>query len=189
MDERVRRISKQIVAAEELKRRTVVWMASFKILPWMSGGQRIGKQIVAAEELKRKTVVWMASLGQASDIPSPIRTIAGTHTIQVGKGMHLDISVSSPGGEFTQHSCDPNARLVLDEDRKRLSLETLKVVPGAETLTFDYNTSELKMSSPFECVCGAPGCVGTIKGFSSLNKDQQEHIRHLLLPHVLAMAS
>jgi len=163
--------------------------SAFKIVPWMSGGRRIGKQIVAAEELKRGTVVWTASLGRASDVSSPIRTVANLHTIQVGKGLHLDISVSSQGGELTQHSCDPNARLVLDEDHKRLSLETLKLVPDAETLTFDYNTSELMMSSPFECVCGAPGCVGTIKGFSSLNKDQQERIEHLLLPHVLAMES
>lgn len=47
------------------------------------------------------------------------------------------------------------------------------IQPG-DVLSADYNTFELYMESPFDCVCGAANCRGRIAGFTRLPVDIRE---------------
>lgn len=56
------------------------------------------------------------------------------------------------------HACEPTARF-----RGRELFAARDLAPG-EAVTIDYNAHETTMTEPFECRCGAPGCVGRVKG-------------------------
>jgi len=56
------------------------------------------------------------------------------------------------------HACEPTARF---EGRELFAARDLE--PG-DAVTIDYNAHESEMTEPFECRCGAPGCVGRVQG-------------------------
>ncbi len=109
------------------------------------------------------------------------------HSIQVDEGRHVEIPedelkdlervFDAYPWRFLNHSCDPSARV---EGRKILALRSL--VPWEE-ITFDYNTTEERMATPFKCRCGH--CGGrTIGGFGRLARADQERLAPNLAPHL-----
>ena len=77
------------------------------------------------------------------------------------------------------HACDPNARIVGRE------LRALRAIRPDEEITFDYETTEWDMASPFPCGCTR--CGGrTIRGFRHLSREERERRRPWLAPHLLA---
>jgi hypothetical protein len=109
------------------------------------------------------------------------------YSVQVDDAAHVEI----PSGElgdlerifdrypwrFLNHSCAPSARV---EGRALLAARAL--APWEE-ITFDYNTTEEAMASPFACRCGH--CDGRrIGGFSNLTRAEQERLRPNLAPHL-----
>jgi SET domain len=110
------------------------------------------------------------------------------HSVQVDEGLHVEI----PEGElpdfervfdlypwrFLNHSCSPSARV---QGRELLATRSIS---AWEEVTFDYNTTEEAMASPFVCRCGH--CGGrTIGGFGLLSPADQERLRPNLAPHLL----
>jgi len=93
------------------------------------------------------------------------------YSIQVGENEHVDLpadvdparsAVDHPW-QFLNHSCAPNARLVAR------TVIAARPIEAGEEITFDYNTTEYDMASPFDCRCGAKGCRGRrIAGFRHL---------------------
>lgn len=80
---------------------------------------------------------------------------------------------------YTNHSCVPNCRLeaaLVGDSQAEVSLITLEDVPAGTMVTFDYNTTEWDMAAPFECLCGEPCCVGSVKGFRHLPPDRQQEL-------------
>jgi hypothetical protein len=71
--------------------------------------------------------------------------------------------VITNGAEFTQHSCDPNAFVDHRSDGSVWLVATRAISPK-EVVSFDYNTVEWDMSSPFRCLCGSAACQGLISG-------------------------
>lgn len=103
------------------------------------------------------------------------------YSIQVGEHEHVDLpevvdparSAQEYPWQFMNHSCDPNARLV---GRAFIAVRPIEI---GDEITFDYNTTEYDMASPFDCRCGATGCRGRrIAGFRHLGPKQ----RRALLP-------
>ncbi len=77
------------------------------------------------------------------------------------------------------HACDPNARIVGRE------LRALRPIRASDEVTFDYETTEWDMASPFPCGCTR--CGGrTIRGFRYLSRPERERRRPWLAPHLLA---
>jgi hypothetical protein len=77
------------------------------------------------------------------------------------------------------HACAPNARIVGRE------LRALRPIRAAEEITFDYETTEWDMASPFPCGCAR--CDGRmIRGFRYLSRAERERRRPWLAPHLLA---
>jgi hypothetical protein len=124
-------------------------------------------------------------------IDGPLVNKPCRYSIQVGAGLH----VGPPPGltrddaspryywRFLNHSCDPNSALVGRE------IVALRTIAEGEEVTFNYNTTEYDMASPFRCHCGH--CGGRlIRGFRHLSAAEQhrltamlaDHLRHLMTP-------
>lgn len=110
------------------------------------------------------------------------------YSVQVAERLHVEL----PGVEglapdperhpwrYLNHSCDPNAAMV------GLTLVALRPIALWEEITFDYNTTEFEMSTPFTCQCGH--CGGTlIRGFKHLTDDQKRTLEPRLADHLRRM--
>jgi SET domain-containing protein len=59
---------------------------------------------------------------------------------------------------FTNHSCEPNARLSIDNGR--VEFYALRVIATGEELTVDYG--ETHHAGRLACRCGAASCRGAL---------------------------
>ncbi len=93
------------------------------------------------------------------------------YTLQPGPGEHL--AASSPAEcpwVYLNHSCAPNVAI---DASQRVVIAQRPIVAGDE-LRFDYNMTEGEIAEPFACRCGAPECVGTVRGFMHLPAGRQQ---------------
>ena len=70
----------------------------------------------------------------------------------------IDFSKSSDPMRYTNHSCKPNARLVIRNGRVEFYAR-VAIGPGEE-ITVDYG--ETHHEGRLACCCGAPGCRGAL---------------------------
>jgi uncharacterized protein len=70
----------------------------------------------------------------------------------------IDFTKSTDPMRFTNHSCQPNARLCTDHGR--VEFYALRVIAAGEELTVDYG--ETHHDGKLACRCGAPGCRGAL---------------------------
>lgn len=100
------------------------------------------------------------------------------YTIQLDETRHV---VTANGlWKSMNHACEPNVRIDVTT-REMIAIRDL--APGEE-LTFNYNTTEWDMASPFGCGCGAPTCAGTIRGFKYLSAEQRAALKPYLSPFI-----
>lgn len=83
---------------------------------------------------------------------------------------------SVEGGEYMNHSCDPNVGWLNDE-----TYITLRDVQAEEELTYDYGTSDItdyavqdKSLGAWACACGASSCRQWITPRDCLDEQFQE---------------
>lgn len=96
-------------------------------------------------------------------LPKVFTDIRGRHSIEVGPDRHQ--AFTDDLDDYINHSCDPNLELtVLDADSNEYGFRAIKPIgPGVE-VSWDYETFETSLSSPFPCTCGAANCRGWIGG-------------------------
>ncbi len=70
----------------------------------------------------------------------------------------IDFTKSSDPMRFTNHSCEPNARLCIDNGR--VEFYALRVIEAGEELTVDYG--ETHHDGKVACRCGTPACRGAL---------------------------
>jgi SET domain-containing protein len=70
----------------------------------------------------------------------------------------IDGAVGGSGAEYINHSCEPN--LISRILKGHILYFTLRDIQAGEELTIDYRFDK-KVERVF-CLCGAPGCRGTI---------------------------
>jgi hypothetical protein len=99
-------------------------------------------------------------------------------TIQLDETRH--VLTTNALWKSMNHACEPNVRIDVGT-REMIAVRDIR--PGEE-LTFNYNTTEWDMASPFPCGCGAPNCAGTIRGFRHLSAEQRERLRPYLSPFI-----
>jgi len=95
------------------------------------------------------------------------QTTPDTLAVQVGPDLYLGES----GGpdDFVNHSCDPNAGLVIvGDDGSDVRLVALRPIAAGEQVTFDYSTTMDEDDFEFDCRCGAAGCRGRMRDFKHL---------------------
>ena len=70
----------------------------------------------------------------------------------------IDFSKSSDPMRYTNHSCQPNARLVIRNGR--VEFYARRAIKPGEEITVDYG--ETHHEGRLACRCGAPGCRGAL---------------------------
>lgn len=78
--------------------------------------------------------------------------------VELSRRRAIDFSKSTDPMRFTNHSCQPNARLSIDNGR--VEFYALRVIEPGEELTVDYG--ETHHAGRLACRCGAPGCRGAL---------------------------
>jgi uncharacterized protein len=78
--------------------------------------------------------------------------------VEVSQRKAIDFSKSADPMRYTNHSCRPNARLVIRNGRVEFYARRA-IVPGEE-ITVDYG--ETHHEGKLACRCGAPGCRGAL---------------------------
>ncbi len=112
--------------------------------------------------------------------------VATRYSIQVGPEMHLDSDDLATDDErvrerywmYLNHSCEPSAWV------KGLSIIALHDIAAGEGVTFDYNTTEWDMASPFSCGCGTASCVGTVQGYKHLSPPARDRLQGYLAEYL-----
>jgi len=100
-------------------------------------------------------------------------------TVQVSEGRHIVLNPDILGS--LNHSCDPNVFL----DVEGMRLTALHPIPEGDELTFFYPSTEWAMAEPFECGCGAAGCIGRIGGARETPLSMLA--RYRLSPHIVRL--
>lgn len=99
--------------------------------------------------------------GEAIGVAEARRRAEGQQRIMIVEVSHktaIDASKSTDPMRFTNHSCAPNARLVIRAGR--IEFYALRAIAPGEEITVDYG--ETHHEGRLVCRCGAPGCVGRL---------------------------
>lgn len=99
----------------------------------------------------------LAYLGSEVPGDTVIYTLSGTilnqptkTSIQISKNEHIEDEL----GQYINHNCNPNVKIV---DKYVISL---KQISDGDSITFNYNDSEDKLSNPFICNCCNKEIIG-----------------------------
>ncbi len=76
--------------------------------------------------------------------------------VEVSARKAIDASGSNDPMRFTNHSCQPNARLTIRDGR--IEFYALRAIAPGEEITVNYG--ETHHEGTLKCRCGAPGCAG-----------------------------
>lgn len=111
-------------------------------------------------------------------------------SVQVGQNLHIspppDLGDHDKRDQyqwrFLNHSCCPNAVIV------RRVLIAIRPIEAGEEVTFDYNTTESVMASPFLCRCGHCDSA-KIRGYHFLTPAEKARRKHLIDGYLCAATS
>jgi len=99
--------------------------------------------------------------GESISVAEARRRVAGLQRImivEISTRKAIDASRSSDPMRFTNHSCAPNARLVIRAGR--VEFYSLREISVGEEVTVNYG--ETHHEGRLECRCGVAGCVGRL---------------------------
>lgn len=84
-----------------------------------------------------------------------------TYILEVRPGLWIDGADSQNSARSANHSCEPNAELVMNEMNTFANLHALSSILPGDEITFDYGFS-LSESLFNPCTCGKMSCPGKI---------------------------
>jgi SET domain-containing protein len=76
--------------------------------------------------------------------------------VEISARRAIDASGSQDPMRFTNHSCQPNARLTIRDGR--IEFYALRAIAAGEEITVNYGPTHHE--GTLACRCGAPGCSG-----------------------------
>lgn len=97
---------------------------------------------------------------------------ASVYIFDLNENWDLDGNKPYNDARLINHSCEPNAEMVNEEDE--LWLYALRDIPSGEEITFDYGY-DVQHFLDHPCRCGKPACVGYI-----VARSQWDKLRRLL---------
>ncbi len=109
---------------------------------------------------------------------APILEHATRNSLQIEEHRHIEGFAST--NAFLNHSCDPSAFY----DYTGVYLRALREIAPGEEVTVDYNAGDDDLFEKFPCVCGSSQCVGEVRGFRYLSREQQLRRGPLLAPYL-----
>jgi desulfoferrodoxin (superoxide reductase-like protein) len=112
-----------------------------------------------------------------------IHRIPTRYSVQVGVDIHLD----TPKAHFQWLQHQKDAALRVDTSENSLRFYALRDLEAGTMLSFDYNTNEWDMATPF--VCGFT--AASICGFRGLAPEEQRRLAEMqpcvLAPHIVEL--
>lgn len=78
--------------------------------------------------------------------------------VELSSRRAIDFSKSADPMRYTNHSCQPNARLCIRQGR--VEFYALRAIAPGEEITVNYG--ETHHEGKLACRCGAPGCIGRL---------------------------
>lgn len=116
-------------------------------------------------------------------------------TIQYKKGLHVNLPVDGYIWR-TQHMCEPNCYLLVqgpegggqEGDKASVSLISTKDIRKGDCLGYDYNTTEVILSTQFQCACGSLQCHRNVAGFHFMAQQQRKLLVERVGVHTLSPA-
>lgn len=102
-----------------------------------------------------------------------------SHTLQVGHRLHAVLGLPA---RFLNHSCDGNLT-ISNSSLTTVTFVARRSIAIGEQLTFDYETSEEWMDTPFDCQCQSSNCRGTIRGFLYRMRVVRSQPKEWIAPH------
>jgi len=133
------------------------------------------KQLITNCKLKKGTLIF--------NLTGDICSHASKYSIQIDQNKHIDV----PKGKmedplycwaFLNHSCTPNTYI------KNKQLIAITDISPKSELTFNYNTTEYKISNPFKCNCSHKNCRKEINGYKYLTEEQKIEISDFTAPYL-----
>ncbi|MCX5812826.1 MAG: SET domain-containing protein [Proteobacteria bacterium] len=147
-----------------------------------------GKGVFAGKKFKAGETIFVckAELCTYEQLPYPYDATED-RWVQVGDNLYM-----GPTGDFDDfinHSCDPNAALIIpagDAVRGGVALIALREINKDEEITFDYSTTMDEDDWEMDCCCGSEKCRKRIRDFKYLPEDtQQAYIRLGIIPEYI----
>lgn len=88
-------------------------------------------------------------------------------------------------GEFVNHSCEPNSKVV--KKNNKLFLVAFKDIPKGKEITFDYSTVLAADDIwTMKCNCGAKTCRGIVRKYTRLPKKLlKDYIAEEIIPRYI----
>ena len=111
------------------------------------------------------------------DTVAQIFTAEGEFKIQ-SVGDYLYLGPSKSLDDYVNHSCDPNAALIVD-DVPHVFLAALRDIEPGEEVTYDYSVTMFNDDWEIHCNCGSTICRGKIQEFMNLSPAVQNRYRAL----------
>lgn len=107
---------------------------------WQKIGEVRGESITIAEARRRAA------------------TLERIMIVEISSRKAIDLAKSTDPMRFTNHSCQPNGELRIQEGR--IEFYSLRAIEPEEEITVNYG--ETHHEGRLTCQCGAPGCVGKL---------------------------
>jgi hypothetical protein len=118
------------------------------------------KKVISSSEIVAGTIIM--------HLNGKVLLYATKYSIQLNETEHLhpedEQTLEYLIWPYLNHSCKPNTFI----DVKRLEQIAIRTILANEELTFDYETTEMQMSEPFQCVCKSENCRGLINGNATI---------------------
>ncbi len=146
-----------------------------------------GKKVLALKDIEERSKIMSFSgpILKGEELPNPYSSVED-HYVQIGENLYM--GPSGKEDDFINHSCNPNAALIIDKNN--IYLKAIKKISKREEITWDYSTvideytraDQLKVWT-MECYCGNTNCRKVIGGFRSLPEDiKEEYKKNNLFP-------
>ena len=121
------------------------------------------------------------------DVKGKALKVASRYSIQIDRDIHIEPDALPEGlsgydhylWPFLNHSFEPNTRM------SGRALIAVKEISVGDEVTFDYNSNEWDMATPFQCLKTGRW----VRGYKHLNTQEREQLHELTAPFLLELAS
>ncbi len=144
------------------------------------GESKLGKVVLAGKRFNKNEIIieFTGLIMKRDELPDLINPEDDRY-LQIGADKYL-----GPSGDFDDyfnHSCNPNAGIIIIEDK--FFLIAIKNINPKEEITWDYSTTMDEDNWEMNCDCGDKNCRKKIRDFKYLSKDiQKKYISLNIVP-------
>jgi uncharacterized protein len=140
-----------------------------------------GRGLFAKEDIKskEKIIIFSGKIMHYNKLIKIKNQMIKDNSLQINK---TDFMVSKGKLNFLNHSCNPNAGILIIG--KNAILKAIKDINKDEEITFDYSTNMYNDGWNMKCNCKSKNCRGLIIEFKELPKKvKEDYIRLGIVPN------